>query len=68
MTLAQFLCGIKTRHAREMVGSAGTHSLRMECVRCGRIRIIDIDTGARPVPFLPEKHSLAPKLTDRWGK
>jgi hypothetical protein len=68
MTLRQIVCGITTKHSREMLASAGTHSIRMECDRCGRSRIIDVDTGTRPIPFVPVRHSLAPRVTDRWGR
>jgi hypothetical protein len=68
MTLAQLWCGVKTRHRLEMAASNGTHSLKFTCERCFRERTVDIDTGQRPIPFLPVKHSLAPRLTDRFGR
>jgi hypothetical protein len=68
MTLRQIVCGIKTRHRRELMASAGTHSIRMQCDHCGRERVVDLDIGTRPIPFVPVRHSLAPRVSDRWGR
>jgi hypothetical protein len=61
-------CAVRTRHRRELAASNGTHSLKFTCERCFRERVVNIDTGQRPIPCLPVKHSLAPKFTDRLGR